>query len=68
MEIELFGPEIIIYSIKARDLDIATDERQELDVENIPGELRYGSGEFRMIIHIFQTEWRENRPGLQRRK
>ena len=23
---------------EARDLDIATDQRQELDVENIPGE------------------------------
>ena len=53
---------------EARDLDIATDERQELDVENIPGELRYGSGEFRMIIDVFQTEWRENRPGLRRKR
>lgn len=52
---------------EARDLDIATEQRQELDVENIPGKLRAGI-EISVMVNICQTEWRENRPGLRRKR
>ena len=52
-----------------RELDIATNERQELDIENIPGKLRApGRAGSRHKVNIFQTEWRESRPGRLRRK